>query len=155
MAFGDSAVFGALLEDALENTAALDLASDQAKVALFNNTTAPDEDAATASTVYTAGTWTTANEVSDGGDWDTGGEILVTPTLTRGTGVLTYDGVDTTQSGANCTLAAVFGCLVYDDAIGDQGLSFNYFGGSQSVTAGDFTVQWHANGIFTITFTAA
>jgi len=155
MAFNTSGVFGALLEDALENTAALDLASDACKVALFNNTTAPDEDVATAASVYTAGVWTTANEVADGTNWDAGGEPLVTPTLTRATGVLTFDGVDTTQGGANCTLAAVFGALVYDDTVADQGLCFNDFGGTQSVTSGDFTVQWHANGIFTITFTAA
>jgi hypothetical protein len=49
----------------------------------------------------------------------------------------------------------VFGCLVYDDTIttpvADQGLCFNYFGGTQSVTAGTFTVVWSASGIFRIT----
>lgn len=159
MAFATSGVFGALIEDTLENTTAIDLNADSFKVALFNNTTAPDVDATSAASAYTGGTWTTTNEVDDGTNWDAGGEPLLTPTSTRATGVYTFDGVDTTQGGANTTLANVYGCLVYDDTIttpvADQGVCFNDFGGAQSVTSGDFTVQWHANGIFTITFTAS
>jgi hypothetical protein len=155
MAFNTSAVFGALIEDALENTAALDLSSDAFKSALFDNVTVPDEDAVTASTLFSAGTWTTTNEVIDGANWPTGGESLVTPTSTRSSGVYTFDGEDTTQTGANCTLANVYGSMTYDDTVADQGLCFNDFGGVQSVTSGDFTIQWHTNGIFTITFTAA
>ena len=159
MAFATSGVFGALIEDALENTTAFDLNSDSFKVALFNNTTTPDVDAASAAAAYTGGVWTTTNEVDDGTNWDAGGEPLVTPTSTRTGGVYTFDGVDTTQGGANTTLASVYGCLVYDDTlttpVADQGVCFNDFGGAQQVTSGDFTVQWHTNGIFTITFTAA
>ena len=50
------------------------------------------------------------------------------------------------------TLTAVFGCLVYDDTlttpVADPGLSYNYFGGTNSVTSGTFTVVWNASGIF-------
>lgn len=155
MAFSTSGVFGALIEDTMENTAALSLNSDSFKVALFNNTTVPDEDATTANTIYTAGTWTTGNEVDDGTDWDAAGEPLATPTSTRAAGVYKFDGVDTVQGGANCTLSAVFGAAVFDTTVANQGLCYNDFGGTQSVTAGDFTVQWHANGIFTVTFTEA
>ena len=155
MAFSTSAVFGALLEDALENTAALDLNLDGCKVALFNNTTVPDEDAITADTLFSAGTWPVGNEEISTTDWPTGGEPLDTPTLTRTGGVLKFDGVDTVQNGTTCTLADVYGSMIYDDDVADQGLCFNDFGGVQAVTAGDFTVQWHTNGIFTITFTAA
>lgn len=159
MAFSTSGVFGALLEDCLENTTAMDMNADSFKVALFNNTTVPDVDATSAASQYGAGgTWTTANEVSDAG-WVVAGEPLVTPTFTRATGVLTFDGVDTVQSGGTTTLADVYGCLVYDDTITtpvvDQGVCFNDFSGVQAVTAGDFTIQWHTNGIATITFTAA
>ena len=155
MAFATSGVFGALLEDALENTAALDLNLDAMKVALFDNVTAPDVDAATAAASFAGGVWTTTNEVIDGANWPTGGESLVTPTFARAAGVLTFDGVNTVQTGASCTLADVYGAFVYDDAVADQGLCFNDFGGVQAVTAGDFTIQWHTDGIFTITFTAA
>ena len=136
MAFATSAVFGALLEDALENTAAFSLDTDAHKVALFNNTTVPDEDATTANTLYNAGTWTTVNEVDDGTNWDAAGEPLVTPTLTRAAGVLTFDGVDTVQGGANTTLAAVFGCAIFDTTTASQGVCYNDFGGTQSVTSG-------------------
>lgn len=156
MAFATSAVFGALLEDALENTAAFSLDSDAHKVALFDNVTVPDEDAVTASTLYTAGTWTTTNEVADGTNWDAGGEPLVTPTLTRAAGVLTFDGVDTVQGGANTSLSNVYGCAIFDTTTANQGICYNDFGGgAQTVTSGDFTIQWHTNGIFTITFTEA
>jgi len=160
MAFTTSGVFGALIEDSLEQTTLMDLNADSFKVALFNNTTVPDVDAASAATQFGAGgTWTTANEEISTTDWPTGGEPLSTPTSTRSSGVYTFDGVDTVQNGTTCTLANVYGCMVYDDTITtpviDQGLCFNDFGGVQAVTAGDFTVQWHVNGIFTITFTAA
>jgi hypothetical protein len=69
------------------------------------------------------------------------------------------DAADTPQSGATCTLANVFGCLVYSDSIttpvADQGFCFNYFGGSQSVTAGTFTIVWNAAGVLRFTVTAA
>ena len=155
MAFATSGVFGSLLEDALENTTAYALASDSFKVALFDNVTVPDVDASAANNVYGSGTWTTTNEVADGTNWDAGGEPLVTPTSTRATGVYTFDGEDTVQGGANTTLAAVYGAAIFDTTVANAGICFNDFGGSQGVTSGDFTVQWHANGIFTITFTAA
>jgi hypothetical protein len=49
----------------------------------------------------------------------------------------------------------VFGCLVYDDTlttpVADQGLSYHYFGGTQSVTSGTFTIVWNASGILSLT----
>ena len=51
------------------------------------------------------------------------------------------------------TLAATSGCLLYDDTIAapvaDQGISFHYFGGSQTVTLGRFTIVWNGSGILT------
>jgi hypothetical protein len=75
--------------------------------------------------------------------------------LNSGTaGVVFYDAADTAGAG-NVTLAGVFGCLVYDDTlttpVADQGICYNYFGGTQSVTAGTFTVVWAANGIWRLT----
>jgi hypothetical protein len=44
---------------------------------------------------------------------------------------------------------------VYDDTIAapvaNQGWSYNYFGGTNSVTDGTLTIQWNASGIFTLT----
>ena len=60
-----------------------------------------------------------------------------------------------TASGASATLAAVFGCLVYDNTIAtpvaDQGFCYNYFGGTNSVTDGTFTIIWNVNGIMRYT----
>lgn len=136
------------------------LGADTVKAALYDNDITPDKDAALTSTGYNTGAWViTGNEVSDGTNWDAGGEPLTSKTLTdQGSGVFQFDAADTPQSGATCTLANVHGCLVYDDTItagtggvADQGISFHYFGGAQSVTAGTFTIVWHANGLFRIT----
>ncbi len=157
MAFNTSGVFGALIEDALENTAAIDLNLDSFKVALYGNGITPDVNVTAANSAHGVDQWLT--DIFDSTNWDDGGEPLSTPTSTRSSGVYTFDGVDTVQGGANCTLSAVYGCQVYDDSlttpVADQGVCFNDFGGSQSVTSGDFTIQWNTSGIFTITFTAA
>jgi len=152
MAWSASKIFMAWLEDTFENTAALDANADTFKAALYDNDITPDSQVATASSLYNAGQWTAAgNEVSDGTEWDAGGEPLTGFTCTRATNVLTIDATDTPSGGSSATLAAVFGCLVYDDTVGDQGLSFHYFGGSNSVTDGTFTVIWNAAGLLTIT----
>jgi hypothetical protein len=132
------------------------LDSDTVNVALFNNTTTPDKDAAVASTGFNTGVWTTTNEVTDATNWVSGGRALASKTFTTPTsGVAMFDAADL-AGGGNVTLASVFGCLVYDNTItagtvAKQGACFNYFGGSQSVTAGTFTIVWSANGVLRIT----
>lgn len=167
MAWANSSIFRAYVSDLVEGvvenngTTSMDWAqATTVKAALYNNTTAPDNDVTSANTAYAVGQWVVGNEVTDGTNWDTAGE----PVTGRGSPILTADTIsmdatDTPQSGASCTLANVFGCLVYSDSIvtpvADQGYCFNYFGGSQSVTAGNFTVVWHANGVLRFTVTAA
>ena len=129
MAFATSGVFGSLLEDAMENTTAYDLSGDTFLVALFDNTVTPDVDATSANNVYGSGTWTTGAEVSDSTNWDAGGEPLPTPTFARASGVLTFDGEDVTQGGANTTLSGVYGSAVFDSTTANAGICFNDFGG--------------------------
>lgn len=155
MAWANSKVFRAFLADAVDNTAALDLGADTIKVALYNNSITPDQDATSANSAYNAGQWATANEVADGAEWAAGGVALASKVVNSGTaGVVFFDAADT-ASGSSATLAAVFGCLVYDDTlttpVADQGVCFNYFGGTNSVTDGTFTVIWSANGIWRAT----
>lgn len=134
------------------------LGADTVKVALFNNSVTPDRDAALTSTGFNTGTWTTGNEVTDATNWVSGGRTLASKTFTTpSTGVFMFDAADL-AGGGTVTLTNAFGCLVYDDTvtagtggIADQGVSFNYFGGAQSVTAGSFTVVWNANGIVRFT----
>lgn len=128
------------------------LSTDTINVALFNNTTTPDKDAAVASTGFNTGVWTTTNEVTDATNWVSGGRPLASKTFTTpATGIFMFDAADT-AGGGNVTITNAYGCLVYDNTItagtvAKQGVSFNYFGGAQSVTAGTFTIVWNANGI--------
>lgn len=155
MAWANSKIFRPFMADVLDNTSALDLGSDVPKVALYNNTTAPDQNVTSANSAYAVGQWVVGNEVAQAGQWAVAGVALASTSLNSASaGIVFYDAADT-ASGSAATLAAVFGCLVYDDTIttpvADQGICFNYFGGTQSVTNGTFTVVWHANGIFRIT----
>jgi hypothetical protein len=125
--------------------------SDTIKAALFNNSVTPDQDAAVGSSGYNTGTWTTGNEVTDVTNWVAGGRALASKTLTAGTATSTFDAADL-AGGGTVTLTNAYGAFVYDDTItagtvADQGICFNYFGGAQSVTAGTFTIVWHANGL--------
>jgi hypothetical protein len=154
MAWSASKIFVSFIEDALENTAALDLNSDSFKVTLWDNDITPDNTAATANTLLNAGQWSQAgNEVADGTEWDAGGEPLDTPTFAPTAAVLKFDAVDTVSGGTSATLANVYGCAIFDSTISNQGISYHYFGGVQSVTDGTFTVVWNAAGIFTLTLT--
>lgn len=132
------------------------LDSDTANVALYNATGTPDKDAAVASTGYNTGAWVVANEQTDATNWVAGGRPLASKTFTTpATGVAMFDAADL-AGGGNVTLSGVVGCLVYDNTItagtvAKQGVCYIFFGGSQSVTAGTFTVIWNASGVLRYT----
>lgn len=157
MAWSNSKIFRPFVADVLDNTTAVDLGTDVPKAALYNNTGTPDQNVTSALSAYNAATsqWVAANEVTDATNWVAGGRPLASTTLNSASaGLVFYDAADTAGAG-NVTLANVFGCLVYDDTlttpVADQGICFNYFGGTQSVTAGTFTIVWNSSGIFSIT----
>ena len=151
MAWSNSKIFMATIEAMFENAAALDVSGDTLKAALYDNTITPDQTVALANTAYNAGQWANTAEVDDDTDWAAGGEPLTSVASGFSSNVYTLDAADTPQSGSSCTLADVYGCLVYDDSVSDYGICYNYFGGVNSVTAGDFTIQWNGSGILTIT----
>lgn len=136
------------------------LSADTLDVALFNNSVSPDATAAVASTGYNTGTWTLANEVSGTG-WAAGGQALASKTftvLTAGTqttpAAVALDASDIVTTGV--TIANAFGDLLYDATItggtvAKQGLCFHYYGGAQSVTAGNFSIIWDVTGVFKVT----
>lgn len=135
-----------MVTDALDNTYAWDLGADTFKAALFNNSVTPDKDATSANSVYNAGTWLTANEVTDT-NWAAGGRTLSSNTWTNpSSGKAKFDAADT-AGGGNVTLANAYGCLVYDTSISNRGLCFNYFGAAKGVTDGTFTIVWNSSGI--------
>lgn len=126
--------------------------TDSYKVALYqSNTMTPDRTVTTAVlTEYNgaASQWVTANEVSGTG-YSAGGVAVSSPTVTQASNVVTFTSAGTPQwTGASFT---AFGCLVYDTTVANEGLCFNYFGGSQTVTSGTFTITWNASGICAFT----
>jgi hypothetical protein len=157
MAWSNSKIFRFHLGSALDNSIAYDLDGDSFKAALYNTTPTPNQDVTTdILTGYNgaASQWVVANEVTDATNWPAGGRPLVTPVLNKASvaNVVFWDAVDTASVGATTTLAAVFGTLVYDDTLTNKpGISYNYFGGTQSVTSGTFTIIWNANGIYRLT----
>ena len=154
MAWTNSKIFQQTLADALANTTALQVVADTINVALYNNSITPDRTVSAANTAYNAGVWANTNEVSSAGQWAAGGVALASKTLTPSAGTVPYAAANT-ASGGTATLASVYGCLVYDNTLASpvakQGICFNYFGGSNSVTSGTFTVVWNASGIFAFT----
>jgi hypothetical protein len=159
MAWTDSRVFRAYLGDLVQGTVenqgttSMDwVEATNIKAALYDNDNTPDNDVTAANTAYNVGQWAIAgNELSDGAEWAAGGVNLAS----RAVSVAVADRVRltaaNTASGTSATLLLVFGCLVYADSIttpvADQGFCYNYFGGTNSVTDGTFTIVWNANGV--------
>lgn len=122
------------------------LSADTIDCALFGTTPTPDKTAAVGSTGYNTGQWTTGNETSGTG-YTAGGTALASKAFAIDTGSSSICFTAANPSWTSATLSGVFGDLVYDftitaGTVAKQGLCYNYFGGSQSVTAGTFTVQW-------------
>ena len=160
MAWTDSRIYRQFVADTCGDTAQFKLGgTDVFKAALYGTGATPDRDATAANSAYSASAWHGTTEIIDssggGTDWPAGGVSLGTETLTTSAGgIVMFDAPDV-ASGATADIAAAFGCLVYDDTlttpVADQGVSFNYFGGTNSVTAGTFTIVWNANGVWRIT----
>jgi len=125
----------------------IDWVNDTIKVAMFTNTITPnfDVDTAYGSAPYNA------NEVSGAG-YTAGGASLATKTFTAISGGVKADADDTSWAAATITNAR--GALVWDDTVaGDKAVCLVNFGADYSVTAGTFTIQWNASGIWTVDLT--
>ncbi len=153
MAWSNSRIFSNTVKDIFENTTAMDANADTYKAALFDTTVTPSQTVASASTAYGAGVWASGGVVDASGWPAVGRNLVVTSALSTATYV--FDSADTVSANSSTTLAGVFGTLVYDDTIttpvADQGLCYNYFGGTQGVTAGTFTIVWNASGVMALT----
>lgn len=161
MAFTASKIFSALITDLMNNTTAINLGSDALiEAALFNNTGTPDQTVTSANSAYAVAQWAVGNNVTDTGSsspagWPALGRPLVSKSSTFTSNVYTFSAANTVSANAVTTLAATYGVLVYDHTIStpvaDQGICFNYFGGSNTITLGTFTIAWNASGIFALT----
>ena len=154
MAWSNSKIFSAFITDALNNLAAFDVDGDTLTVALFDNTITPSQTVTSANTAYGAGVWASGG-VSDASGWPAAGRNLASVTSGFASNVYTLDAADTVSANSTTTLTNAYGCLVYENSlaapVADQGMSFNYFGGANSVVSGTFTVVWNASGIIALT----
>jgi len=157
MAWTNSKVFeewiiGPMLQAAGTGYGGLD--TDTVNAALFDDTIAPDNDAAVASTGFNTGVWlaTEPPQQFDAAGWADGGLALASKTFTTpGTDSVRFDAADR-ASTANVTITAAVGTLIYDNTItagtvAKQGVCYLWFGGPASVTVGSFTIQFNANGV--------
>lgn len=124
------------------------------KLTLWDNTVTPDKDASAANTVYLSGTWLTAREVYQAGQWAQGGVALSGLAVTTpGSGIVQCTATNPT-SGTNCTISGACGAHIRDTQstpTADLGLSFHNFNASTGVTNGTYTAVISVNGIFRAT----
>lgn len=153
MAWSNSKIFSSYITDIINNTTAMDGNTDTWNVAVYGTTPTPDQTVASASAAYNVAQWVTANETTATG-WPAGGLALTSVTSVFASNVYTFDAADR-AGGATDTVTAAFGSLLYDFTIAapvaKQAACYNYFGGSNSVTGGTFTIVWNASGLFAIT----
>jgi len=127
------------------NGNAVDLDTDTIKVALFTDAVAP--------TI----TWDFYDDVSgamtecSGTGYTAGGATIadITPT---GTTTITFDATDIAWTSATITDARY--AVIYKStgtASTSKLMGWIDFGENKSVTAGTFTIQWHASGVWVIT----
>lgn len=124
----------------------IDLIDDTIKVMLATSTYAPNQDTHDYKNDIT-------NEVSGTG-YTAGGATLANDTFnyTAGSNLWTYDADDVSWASATftCRYAVVYDNTPATDATRPL-IEYQDFTGDQTVTAGTFTIQWNASGIFTIT----
>jgi hypothetical protein len=127
---------------------AIDLDLETHKLAMFTNSITPNFSTDTA---YGVAPYN-ANEVSGTG-YTSGGTALTTTTVTESpAGTVMWDAADTSWAASTISNAR-FG-LAYADALaGNNAIAGINFGADFSTTAGTFTVQWAAGGIFNIDLT--
>ena len=129
----------------------LDLDTDGFKLALFTSSHTP----ATSDTTFSSLT----SQVTGNG-YTAGGTALASITWAQTAGVATFDAADVVYTADSGSIVARYAVL-YDTTLAGAGDLIGYFlldATPADVTATDgntLTVQWHANGIFTLDVTGA
>lgn len=119
------------------------------KGALFGSAVTPDFDATAANSAYNAGTWTTGNESSGSGYTAAGTLVLNTALSSVAGGITMWDADDLAWTTVTVTALGLF---IHADSLSSpvakQGICAIYFGGTFQTTAGNFTVQFSASGVY-------
>jgi hypothetical protein len=145
MAWTASGLYVVTWIDILDATQlAVDLSLTTHKWALYNNTETPN--------YSTESAYATTNEVTGTG-YTAGGQVIVSPTVTESpAGSLMYDMAD--QVWAAPTSVTARGAKLYADALAGNNLIVGMnFGSDFTSTAGTFTIQFAATGVFAIDLT--
>jgi hypothetical protein len=142
----DALVFYNSFTEALgDNT--IDLDNDTFNVALFTSSYTPN--VATQSQ-YSALT----NEVANGNGYTTGGAALTTVTWSQTGGTATFDAADTEWTASGGPITARYAVVYSVTATGNDLVGYVLLDNTPAdVTVTDtntLTIQWHANGIFTL-----
>ena len=150
MSWSASYVVPATIRDALNNDIALSLkvANANKKIALYNDSVAPDS--AVDPQSYNVAPWNTGEVNMGASPWPAGGIALdLTGTgLTVVTGGVMFTAVDIAVLAT--TLPNMFGCLIYDNSLSPKcAIVAVSFGAAYSTSAGALSIAWDAtNGIF-------
>lgn len=120
----------------------VDWEADTIKVMLLDNSHSFDADHDVIGDV-------SANEISGTG-YTAGGATLANASVTQDdtNDLAKLDGDNTAWTSASFT---AYHGVIWDDTVATDDLVCSFdFGGAQTVTSGTFTLQWHADGIITL-----
>lgn len=142
-------MFASAPANALGSTASgganIDYGSDTIKVMMSTSTYTPNQTTHTIKSDVT-------NEVSGTG-YTAGGVTLGSKAVNISSLTVMWDAADATWTTASFSAA---NAVVYDDTVATPVkplISYVDFGGTQTVSAADFTIIWNASGIWQVTVT--
>jgi hypothetical protein len=149
MAITTGGIFGLQFEKMLKGTQAGDIESTSVYVAMIDDTATPNFD--------TYDFWSpevVADEVAAGSGYTAGGKALAaTPAITVAAGVLKYDADDVEWLTSTIADAqAAVGYYTTGSVGTDEVIWLSDFTATAATANGTFTIEWHTNGIFTLTY---
>ena len=142
-------IFGLQFEKALKKTQAGDIESTSVYVAMIKETATPDFD--------TMDFWDpdlSTDEVTAGSGYTAGGKALdATPALTIAANVLKYDAADVVWATSTIADAqAAVGYFTTGTTTTDEMYWLSDFTATAATANGTFTIEWHTDGIFTLSY---
>ena len=116
---------------------------DTAKIKVMLVTTAYVSTATAADSMVTVN----AGEIAAGGGYTTGGQLLVGNAVTADGANMKFDANNLTWAASTITAG---GAVLWDDDTADTPIALFDFGGDQTSSNGDFTINWNVNGLLTL-----